>query len=113
MPAHVALNKIVSFLNAGAGDEVSAGVAVASHEPPVIGDGGGGGHVVGDDDDGVEFVQAGDLVDQFADLRFHHDIQAGERFIHQQKMFAAEKLLCDGDALALAAGNLGGVKLRL
>ena len=71
------------------------------------------GHVVGDNNDGVQFVQAGNLIDQFADLRFHHHIEAGERLIHQQEMFAAQKLLRDGHALPLATGNLRRIKLRL
>src|SRR5213594_292575 len=66
-----------------------------------------------DNDDGVQFVQASNLVDQFADLRFHDNIEPRERLIHQQKMFAAEKLLRDGHALPLTAGNLRRIELRL
>src|ERR1700730_1508936 len=113
MPAHVALNEVVGFLNPRAGDVVSAGVAISSHEPQVIRHGRRRGHVVRYDNDGVQFIQAGNLVDQFADFCFHHYIEAGERLIHQQKVFAAQKLLRDGDALPLATGNLRGIELRL
>ena len=112
LPAEVALDEVVGFLNARARNDIADGIAIAAHEPQVVGHGGGGGDVVSDDDDGVEFVEAGDFVDEFADFGFHDQVEAGEGFVHQQKMFAAKKLLSDGDALALAAGNLRGIKLR-
>src|SRR5882762_10147417 len=40
-------------------------------------------------------------------------MKAGERLILKKKVFAAQKLLGDGHALPLAAGNLRGIELRL
>src|SRR5215467_10723388 len=73
----------------------------------------GRSHIVGNDNNRVQFIQARDFVDQLADFGFHHYIEAGEGLIHKQEMLAAKELLCDGDALPLAAGNLRGIKLRL
>ena len=62
-----------------------------------------------DDDGGVQFVGVGDFVDEFLDGVEGDAIETGEGFVHEQELFGAHDLLADGDALALAAGELGGV----
>ena len=53
LPAEVALNEVVGFLNAGSGNDVAGGVAVASHKPQVISHGCRSGYIVGHNDNGV------------------------------------------------------------
>src|SRR5579859_7807755 len=111
MPAQVAFNQVVGLLNVSAGDNISSRVAVAPHEPYVVGHGCCCGDIVSDYDDRIQLVETGDLINQCADLGFHDDVESGKRLVHEQKVIAAKKLLRDGDSLALAAGDLRGIEL--
>src|SRR5258708_4722591 len=103
---------VAGLLNARAGKDLASLVVVAPHEPEMVGHGSGRRDVVGNHNDGVQLVEAGNLVDQLADFGFHHHIQAGEGFVHEQEMLAAKKLLGYGNPLPLTARNLCRIKLR-
>jgi hypothetical protein len=87
-------------LNACAGDNTTAGIAVAAHEPQMVSD--GRRSVVGHNDDGIRFVEAGNLIDEFTNLGFHDKVESGERLVHQEKALAAQELLDNGDGDSLA-----------
>jgi len=82
--------------------------APATHQPQGVGHADGGGDIVGDDDDGDSLARARHLGDQRARLALRDRIESGERLVHQQVRVAAQQLLEDRDAMALAAGELGG-----
>src|SRR5207302_1102831 len=109
MPTQVAFNQVIGFLDARSGNDFSFLIAIAAHEPHMIGYGGRSGDIVSDDDNGIQLIETGDLDDQLADFGFHNYIQPRERFIHEKEMVAAKKLLGNGDSLALATGDLGGI----
>src|SRR5438445_5039756 len=63
MPTQVALDQIVGLLNTCTRNNIPSGIAIAAYQPQVIRYRSRSGHVVSHDDDGVQLVQAGNLVD--------------------------------------------------
>ena len=105
-PGKAAVDEIVGGLNPRAGFEFALFVRIATKEDERIAHFHRGHQIVRDNDDRVEFVGAGDFVNETLHAADGEQIETAEGLIHEQKLIAAHDLLGDGDTLALAAGEL-------